>query len=69
MLLALLALLASVPAAPSLAAPGARQESAGLFAPDQPVPDLELPTLAGRASLRLGALVGRKAIVLQFASW
>jgi hypothetical protein len=69
MLLALLAILALVPAAPSMAAPAASQELTGIFVRDQPVPDLELPTLDGRASLRLGALGGRKAIVLQFASW
>ncbi len=41
----------------------------GIFVKGRPTPGLELPTIDGRATVNLGALVGRKVIVLQFASW
>ncbi len=41
----------------------------GIFVKDQPAPGLELPTIDGRSTINLGTLVGRRVIVLQFASW
>ena len=59
-------------AAPVVAGGGAAGRSrdpGGIFVKDRPTPGLELPTIDGRSTVDLGALLGRKVIVLQFASW
>jgi hypothetical protein len=48
---------------------GRSGDPAGIFVKDRPTPGLELPTIDGRSTINLGALVGRRVIVLQFASW
>ncbi len=56
-------------------APTARAQSdsapkaTGIFREGQRAPSLELPTIDGRSTINLASLAGRKAIVLQFASW
>lgn len=59
-------------AAPILAAGNAAAstgDASGIFVEDRPLPGLELPTIDGRSTVYLGALLGRRVIVLQFASW
>ena len=50
-------------AAPALA------QGPGLFAKDQPLPDLELPTIDGATTLNLSQLRGTPTLLIQFASW
>ncbi len=50
------------------AAPVAAQ-GAGVFAKNQPLPDLELPTIDGATTLNLAELRGTPTLLIQFASW
>lgn len=59
---AALAHAAGIPARPG-GGPG------GLFVEGRPAPALELPTVDGRATIRLDELRGSRVILLQFASW
>ncbi|MDA1265560.1 MAG: hypothetical protein O2816_10825 [Planctomycetota bacterium] len=50
----------------SLATPTMAQD---VFVQDQPLPDLELPTIDGTRTIRLSELTGPPTLLIQFASW
>jgi hypothetical protein len=64
-----LASVVAVVAAPSWGQAGSTPQAIGIFQEGQRAPALELPTIDGRSTIQLDSLTGRKAILLQFASW
>lgn len=56
-------------AVPSWGQSDSAPKATGVFREGQRAPSLELPTIDGRSTINLASLAGRKAIVLQFASW
>jgi hypothetical protein len=64
-----LAFVVAAVAAPSWGQSGSPPRAIGIFQEGQRAPALELPTLDGRSTIQLDSLTGRKAILLQFASW
>ncbi len=52
-----------------LAASDLRAQAADIFAPNAPLPRLELPTIDGKRSVDLGELTGKPTLLIQFASW
>jgi len=63
--LALVAVLSALP----LGAQRGASDHSGLFRVGQRAPDLELPTLDGRATRNLAQHEARRTILLLFASW
>lgn len=59
----------AAPIGASVSAGGRNTDAGGIFVKGRPTPGLELPTIDGRSTVDMATLLGRKVIVLQFASW
>jgi hypothetical protein len=68
-ILAGLASVVAAVAAPSWGQSSSTPQAIGIFREGRRAPALELPTIDGRSTIQVESLAGRKAILLQFASW